>query len=201
MRHLQMLALHSVFCATAKGDGAKGSSGGAAPAGDAQNGGEAAPASGGGATPLRKITIRDVSGSIDTERLKKLLALPKGETLWLCEIYGVSARLQPGQSDLGPYVKFGGMFKAKNLETGEIFRASICILPRYLEDALAGAMSATGQSAEFAIRVGATINPNAKAGGVVWMYTEQQLIAPQENDALKAIEARIAQVPLLAAPK
>src|SRR5712692_5487556 len=109
-------------------------------------------------TPLRKITVKTVCGGDNEdfkgELLEKLMK-DRTKPIVLMRVWGTARRLKPGESDNGPFVKFLGAFRALNVETGELFRAPVVLLPKFLEDELAGAMGSGDnvQPVEFALEV------------------------------------------------
>ncbi len=100
---------------------------------------------------LRKITLKGIGAQCDVEKLFGT----EGKRLDLADVYGVATKAKPGQSDYGGYVAFLGQFRAINLETKQVFESSKCILPRFIEEELYGALGDSGESANvtFAIRI------------------------------------------------
>src|SRR5258708_3606618 len=109
-------------------------------------------------TPIRRITIKtgcaNGRGDFKGEVLGKVLK-DKAKAVPLMRVYGVATRMKPGESDFGPYLRFLGQFRALNIETGEAFRAPVLLLPKFLEEELAGAMGSgeNVRSSEFAIEI------------------------------------------------
>jgi hypothetical protein len=144
-------------------------------------------------TSLRRITVKTVcegkDGDIKGEMLAKVLK-DKAKTFPVMRVWGVATRLKPGASDLGPFVRFLGAFRAVNIETGELFRAPVCLLPKFLEDQLAAGMG-SGENvkpAEFAIEIGVKYD---KTSATSYVYTGDEMIATTESDQMLQLEARI----------
>ncbi len=140
-------------------------------------------------TPLRKITIKTVWGSaLDIE---EVLAAPD-RLLPIMDVWGIAGRFRAGESDLGPYTRFVGQFKATNLKTGEIFRASACLLPKFLEEDLVAAMtvgeSAEVKNAQFGVRIYAKFDKNA---ATKYIYVADSLVEAATSDAMLALEQQI----------
>lgn len=94
------------------------------------------------ATPIRKITIKDVMGDMSDiysnnlfPKVKEGEKVPQmGPYVPLMKIAGIALKGKPGQTDKGEYVKFSGDFIATNLLTGEAFMASQAIVPNFLAE-------------------------------------------------------------------
>ncbi len=145
------------------------------------------------ATSLRRITVKTVcetpGGDIKGDMLEKVMK-DKTKTHPVMRVWGVATRLKPGASDLGPFVRFLGGFRALNIETGELFRAPVVLLPKFLEDQLAGAMG-SGENvkpAEFAIEIGVRYD---KTSATSYVYTGEEMVATSESDQMLQLEARI----------
>jgi len=144
---------------------------------------------------VSKITIKNVYGKIDIEKLLK----EKNKQIELMDVFGLVRKSVPGTSDYGDYVKFRGSFKAINLETGEAVQSGALILPRTAEEVLQGAMSDDVNEVQFGFRIVAKYDADA-----VTKYTFQiiPLMNPAENDPLVLLESKIAEdFKKLAAPK
>ena len=145
----------------------------------------------------RKLTIKTIMGNNpDVEELLK----KEGKRDNLCIIFGVATRAKPGQSDLGPYVKFLGQFRAQNLKDRRQFESSVCILPRFLEEQLFGAMGAEGAlNVEFAFQISVKYD---KEAATKYVYEARNLVPAKESDALAALTARVGEASkALSAPK
>lgn len=144
---------------------------------------------------VSKITVKNVYGKIDIEKLLK----EKNKQIELMDVFGLVRKSVPGSSDYGDYVKFRGSFKAVNLETGESVQSGALILPRIGEEVLQGAMSDDVNEVQFGFRIVAKYDADA-----VTKYTFQiiPLMNPAENDPLVLLESKIAEdFKKLAAPK
>lgn len=151
---------------------------------------------------LKKITIKTVGAQPDIEKLiAHKNAHGENSVMPLMSVIGVASDFKPGQTDLGPYIKLLGMFKAINVETGELFVSGACIIPGSGNDLVYGQLKALteGGSVEFAFRIGVRYTPNSK-GGVPYSYDVEQVFEPSQADPLAALEAKISDVLSLPAP-
>jgi hypothetical protein len=142
---------------------------------------------------LKKITPKTVCGKVSIEKLiEHVKENGKDSVMPLYGIIGKASDALPGQSDLGPYVKFLGDFKAVAVESGEVFRSGCAILPGAASDLVYGALKArveVGGAIEFGFRVGVKRDETSATG---YVYVVEQVYQPQEQDALSALEARLA---------
>ena len=102
---------------------------------------------------LRKLTIK--TAGFDVTAVKAALA--DNKTADLLKVVGITTEARPGQTEKGEFIKFGGTFRAINLQTGEVFEASTAIFPNFIADSLAAAL-AQSQEVEFGILIGAKAN-------------------------------------------
>lgn len=142
---------------------------------------------------VKKLTAKTVCGKVDIEKLIKFKDGAKDEkaVMPLFAVIGMASDCQAGQTDLGPYVKLFGTFKAVNTETGEEFRSGCAILPGSANDLIYGALKGLGEgggSVEFAFRVGVQRDADAAVG---YVYVIEQVYEPQKGDALTALENRL----------
>ena len=130
---------------------------------------------------LRKLTIKNCG--FDIANIKE--ALGEDASVELLKIVGISKSAQPGQTSLGDYLKLVGSFKGVNLITGEMFEASSCILPNFITESIAAALT-DGSNVEFAIQIGVRSKPSSVTG---YEYTMRPLIEPKPNDAMEKLLA------------
>lgn len=151
------------------------------------------------AEPLRKITIRTVT-NIDSAAMFEL-AMQKAKTsaFPICRIWGVAKRLKPGSSDNGAYVKFLGDFRALDVQTGSLYRSSVCILPKFMEESMAGAMGSGDnvKPAQFGSEI--AIKYDAKAA-TKYVFVETPLLEPEESDEMRQLEGKIRETSPKALP-
>lgn len=143
---------------------------------------------------LKKITVRDVCGKITIDDIAK--AKSEG-VLQLCDIIGIARKARPGSTAMGEFVKFVGSFRAKNLQTGEIFSSGAVILPGAVPDLLYGALGETEGEVQFGFRVGIKYDENAIAK---YVYEVESLLAPSEADPVELLASRISSGGQLPAP-
>lgn len=144
---------------------------------------------------LRKLTIKNCG--FDIANIKE--ALGENASVELLKIVGISKSAQAGQTSLGDYLKLVGSFKGVNLITGEMFEASSCILPNFITESIAAALT-DGSNVEFALQIGVRSKPSSVTG---YEYTMRPLIEPKPNDAMEKLLAlsAFAEPLALAAPK
>ena len=130
---------------------------------------------------LRKLTIKNCG--FDVAVIKQ--ALGDQASVELLKIVGISKSAQPGQTPLGDYLKLIGTFQAINLTTGEIFEASSCILPNFITESIAAALT-DGNDVEFALQIGVKSKPSSVTG---YEFTVRPLIQPKPNDAMEKLLA------------
>ncbi len=130
---------------------------------------------------LRKLTIK--TAGFDVTAVKA--ALGDNKTADLLKVVGITTEARPGQTDKGEFIKFGGTFRAINLQTGEAFEASTAIFPNFIADSLAAAL-AQSQEVEFGILIGAKANATSVTG---YEYTVRPLVEAKVSDKLGALIA------------
>jgi hypothetical protein len=130
---------------------------------------------------LRKLTIK--TAGFDVTAVKAALA--DNKTADLLKVVGITTEARPGQTEKGEFIKFGGQFRAVNLQTGELFEASTAIFPNFIADSLAAALSQS-QEVEFGILVGAEANATSVTG---YEYTVRPLVEAKVSDKLGALIA------------
>jgi len=152
-----------------------------------------------GAEIARKITISTVAGKA-AKWFEKLMNSPT-KSLRLMQVFGFATFSKPDASEYGEFVKISGNFRAVNLDTGEITNAPQVILPNFLGQALHGALMTPDRSGpvKFAFEIGVVYDP---AAATKYVYTIRDLMPPQQDDPLAAMQALImgAAKPALDAP-
>ena len=129
---------------------------------------------------LRKITLK--TAGLDKTAIQA--ALGNNKTIDLMKIVGVTTSATPGQSDLGEFVKFNGQFRAINMVTGETFESTVAILPNFISQQLAGALTQS-EEVEFGLQIGAK-KSNSVTG---YEYTVKPLVEPVVSDKMGALLA------------
>jgi hypothetical protein len=140
---------------------------------------------------LRKITVKSVMGKDfvymkDTDLVKKKKAD-------LMRVYGCVTTIKPGSSDYGPFVRFVGEFKAVNVITGEMFVSPAAILPRFLEEQVAGACSPENLPVTFGFDIGIKLAVDSKSGIDKYEFTASPVLIPKSSNAMIALEETMAQ--------
>jgi len=137
---------------------------------------------------LKKISVATVFGKVD---LKALLAAP-GETIKCMRVLGLAISQKTGLSSYGEWSALLGQFQATNLVTGEVFNGSTLFLPEVALTPILVALSAQGtRGVEFAIDVHVKYVNDAKPGGSPYEYTFVPLLAPDANDPVSRLAAKV----------
>lgn len=138
---------------------------------------------------IRKITIKDCGAAPDIKKLISAGDTDAARKMDLLEIFGAARKSAPGETDKGPFIRFIGDFKAINLETGEVFRSTRCILPNFVGEQVWSAMKADASGKEvecaFGFRIGAHFDETAVTK---YVYDVTPLLPIAENDAISMIE-------------
>lgn len=144
---------------------------------------------------LGKISIKNVTGGIigDKDRMMKLL---QGTKLDLMDVFGItkSFLVVEGKEGFEPSIKLKGEFKAVNLETGEVFRAGVCYLPKMASELIAGVLKGEGVSGDvqFGFRVSARYD---ESSATQYVYDVESLMEVAENDPLELLTKSLKQLP------
>lgn len=90
---------------------------------------------------LTKITVADIG--LDKPVLVKVAEKAKGKETAICRIVGQAVNMKPGTTDKGDYVRFVGLFAARNyLTPGVDYRSGNLILPNVASGMLEGLLGA-----------------------------------------------------------
>lgn len=147
---------------------------------------------------VKKITVAKCSQG----NLKKMAAgMEDGQTATVLRVYGRVTGREHGQTDLGPYVKFRGQFRAESVhpDTGEVkeYSSAACILPEIAQDAIVGAMGEETSSLDFAFDVQITADESSVVG---YTFGIVPLVEEAESDPLAALAAKLKDAPALTGP-
>jgi hypothetical protein len=164
---------------------------------------------------IPKITMK----TIDAQPAPRSVEVKKD----LAHIYGRADRVNEGSTTYGIFHKYKGMFKAMNLETGEVFQSSNLLLPEIADSILLEGMLAAGATlgkektgkdaeqvgekvkgdpVEFALCIGVIPMDSKDGTGRGYQFTAKPLFESKAADPLAAIEARLKTIPqIAAAPK
>lgn len=139
------------------------------------------------AEKLRRITVKTVCG-MDKGELLKLVMSDEKMAFPLMRVGGIATGMRPGDGDFGPYVRFIGQFQAINIRDGRVFAAAMCLLPKFLEDELAGALGQEGaKTVEFGFEISVKYD---KSAATSYVFLSDSLLAPVSDEA----NARIAKL-------
>lgn len=141
---------------------------------------------------IRKITVKTVCGKVNFEEVMERKQID------LMAVYGVARGMSPGASEHGPYVAFIGDFRAVNLKNGEEFASAKIIMPKIIEEQIAGAGPGGSGDKEikFAFQLGVKYDAEA---ATKYVYTFRPLL--ETADASVMDELRGAVTKALPAPK
>jgi hypothetical protein len=142
---------------------------------------------------VRKITNKVVFGAIDIE---KVIAAPD-KKIDMIKVWGIASKARPDQGDMGAFIRFGGLFRALNLQTGEEFQAGAMILPGVAQDLLAGALGAGAESVTFGFKIGVHFDNTAVTK---YVYDVESLFPPAEDDPLERLSQTVKSPVAIAAP-
>lgn len=139
---------------------------------------------------IRKITIKTVCGGVDFDKL----VAAKEKRLDLMTLFGVARLARPGSSDYGMYTAFLGEFVAVNMETGEEFGSSKLLVPKILEEQLAGLVGQEGgREVKFAVVIGVRYEPKSQ---VKYEFTLRPLVETADASVI----AELREVAMKALP-
>jgi len=147
---------------------------------------------------LSKITVRKVFGAIPTvpreveeaDGTKKTVMVLEDE-MPLMRVYGQATGFRVAPSQYGDSCVFKGIFKAINAETGEMFGAGECCLPKMLESQLSGILG-DSDGAEFAFDIFAIPAKNAFG----YEYKVKTLIETVDAPIITALEEKMGMLAL-----
>lgn len=137
---------------------------------------------------LKKISVKGVFGDF----------VPVTKDRILVRIWGRTHEKELCNTQFGDSVRFKGVFKAANAETGEIFRAGELFLPGIAESLLSGALDGAGANAvEFAFDIGVKQDKTVAVG---YIYTVKPVVKMEEDQGMMALEEKMGKL-ALATPK
>lgn len=129
---------------------------------------------------IKKITVKTVCGVIKAP----------SKDVNLMRVVGIATGVKSGESNYGPWQAMRGQFQATCLETGEIFRSGVCILPGVAQDLLIPQLYGTDtKGVEFGMEIG--IRPSEVPIG--YEYTCNPLFQ-MDNDPLANVLMRLPEV-------
>ncbi len=141
-------------------------------------------------TLIKKITVKTVCGSMkrpgENDPEHKLMM-----------VVGVATGVKSGESNFGPWQALRGQFQATNMETGEIFRSGVCILPNIAQDLLLPQLFGEGvNGVEFGLEIG--VRPSSTPIG--YEYTCNPVFQA-DNDPLAHVLAKLPAPDVKSAPE
>lgn len=129
---------------------------------------------------VQKLTVKTMGAQPKPHSVK--------EATDLVQMYGVIRGSEVGTSNFGDFVKFKGEFEGVNLESGEVVRSSVLILPKMLENILKDSLptgdDVTGLNVQVAVVIG--VEPSEK-GNTGYAFTVKPLIEPEVSDELAGL--------------
>jgi hypothetical protein len=152
---------------------------------------------------INKLTVKSVYGKIKTEVAEvvdpatkektQVVVLPK--EVHLMRIYGQSTGYRTATSQYGDTAVFKGIFKAVRPDTGEIFTAGECCLPKSVENQLATILN-DSEGAEFAFDV--HVIPAKNAYGYEYRVKSVPGVDVKPAPVIAALEAKMGMLQLAA---
>ena len=123
---------------------------------------------------VKKITVKNVGPKPST-----------GQKTDLVNVAGIITAVSHGESQYGTWTKLLGSFKARNLETDEVFASGVCILPSIANDILVGTFQ--GEPLEFAVQI-SSVPAETPTG---YEYRVSSLVETEESETMKQLSAVI----------
>lgn len=144
----------------------------------------------------RKISTSTIG--LFTRELEDIAAKAKGKAVPVSRIYGIVRNSEPGQTDIGPYIKFSGEFEAINLVNRSVHRAKTLVLPAVAESFVNESLQAAkAESPDASVTIGMDItvteHKSAK-GGTKFKYGVSPLTSPG-NDPLTELGNKFGELP------
>ena len=171
-----------------KNEAPKGEEKNEAPKGEEKNPQAEAP-KGPKLTPIRKITVKEVYGTIGQKSLPPLRInlsdeKPEGDPnpspeMPIMRVSGYASGVKTGDSGYGEWAALTGEFVARNADTGEIFGARVVIVPGSMGDALVSATrQALVEDADAKVRfsVDVSVKRSAREPGRKYEYVVRPVI-------------------------
>lgn len=170
---------------------------------------------------LRKLTIRDAIGgkaeilkaaqsgrSVSKDENGKDVFSKEGASVPLLLVLGQVRGFVAGEGDNGAFLKLKGSFEGTNLQTGEVIQnVGVAILPNFISDLLAGAMTDGVDAVDFGVKISVKYD---EAAATMYVFEAESLMPAQESKAITGIKAQLAAAgialpkpaatPLLSAP-
>lgn len=150
---------------------------------------------------LSRITVKSVYGAIKTV-IKEVADPVSGEKTEvrvleretpLMRVYGQANEYQVVDSTYGASLRFLGVFKAINADTGEVFTSGKCFLPGVIESQLGGVLDSVKEGGvEFAFDIVAVPSKNAYG----YEYRVRSVIEVAEAPVITALEQRMGMLSL-----
>lgn len=134
-----------------------------------------------------KIAVKDLGNP------KKAAALEDGDTsrITLGRVIGIATDIKKGLNPTGePYMGLVGSFEGiPQDEAKDIIQSGVCYLPAGITEAIAGQLVASGKPVSFGFDI--KVFKAQNAAGL--SYELVPLIAPSENDPLKAVRDAVSK--------
>ena len=121
---------------------------------------------------VKKITVKNVGPKPSSKEKTDLI-----------NVAGIITGVAHGESQYGPWTKLLGSFKARNLETDEVFASGTCILPAIANDILVGTFQ--GEPLEFAVQI-SSVPAETPTG---YEYRVSPLVEVEESESMKQLSA------------
>lgn len=133
---------------------------------------------------INKISVATVIG--DVKRLVK--EMKDGESKTIMRVVGIANGTKSGESDMGPWTKLLGEFKATNLLDQKEYVSGSCFLPASVMDVVSGQFGDDVKKVQFGFDIVIVEDIGSQVG---YHYSAIPLLKPQENNALALLEKSI----------
>jgi hypothetical protein len=142
----------------------------------------------------KKLSVAKVFGKITAVKV----AQAENQVLKIMRVFGSATGKKTGVSDFGEWVALTGQFRAINPATGETFDSATLFLPDVALDLIVAQLDGGAQAVDFAFDISAVADESVAVG---YSYRASPLIEAEAESPLARLEAKLASVPALAAPK
>ena len=145
---------------------------------------------------ITKITVANIG--LDKPTLQKIAERAKGKPAPICRIVGQTTNMKAGDTKMGDYVKFIGLFSATNYVDGQEYRSGNLILPNVCSGTLEGLLGSAQANSEkdsvAAVVFGYEILVKADAQSAVgYVFSMASLV--QGEDPLAKMLAELPPIP------
>lgn len=146
---------------------------------------------------LGAIDVKAVTGGLlgNKERMAKLLTVDR---MIMMTVVGIANgyTIKEGKDGREPSILLSGSFKATDYESGKVFRAGRCYLPKMASSLIAGMFSKETSEIQFGFVISARYDADSITQ---YVYEVESLMEPSESDAVELLEKSFGSLALLPA--